>query len=185
MTTKKRTGNVKKQELKCPFILERGEKVVEYGDFGAFSVWITTRQAVFHSYTGYEVRTTPYAVGIDGKASETSLYAWLVNLVKMKKGTDGHEEELLSEGVKKGDALFASKVITEANLVKPMSVFIDLNEATKAAQEYMEWLEKAQKDLLESMQTLAASPDDERALAEDAKKVEVSEILSGIKEEDA
>lgn len=67
----------KKKETKgFEFIIEEKD-VLERENFGSFEIVITKGYACFKNYTGFRVFTTPYAVGLDGVAHETSLYAWL------------------------------------------------------------------------------------------------------------
>ena len=51
------------------------------------------------------------------------------------------------------------KVLTEANLVKPMTVFTDINEAQKEAENYMKWMEGQMKDLDKAMNTTPPEED--------------------------
>ena len=51
------------------------------------------------------------------------------------------------------------KVLTETNLVKPMTVFTDINEAQKEAENYMKWMEGQMKDLNKAMNTTPPEED--------------------------
>ena len=66
----------KKKQQGFEFIIKESD-VLERENFGSFEIVITKQGAIFKNYTGFRVFTTPYAVGLDGVAHETSLYAWL------------------------------------------------------------------------------------------------------------
>ena len=51
------------------------------------------------------------------------------------------------------------KVLTETNLVKPMTVFTDINEVQKEAENYMKWMEGQMKDLNKAMNTTPPEED--------------------------
>ena len=71
------------------------------------------------------------------------------------------------------------KVVTEANLIKPMAVFTDIDEAQKEAENYLKWMEKQMKDLDKAMSTTPPEEDlkanaefEQKAImAEEAKEV--------------
>lgn len=129
------------------FKLASGE-VLERVHFGAFELVKTKRGIMFKTYTGYHVWVTPYAVGLDGKAKPKSLYAWLDNLIEAKEAYGGHESEPFGDsGHTKGEILESMVVLTQANIVYPLTAFVDEDRATKFALDYMEWL-RLQQDAL-------------------------------------
>lgn len=169
----------KKETKGFEFIIEEKD-VLERENFGSFEIIISKGYACFKNYTGYRVFTTPYAVGVDGKAHETSLYAWLKYMVDFKKSIKGKENEIFCDTTSTNqEFLDGMKVLTEANLTKPMSVFTDINEAQKGAENYMVWLEGQMKDLDKAMHTTPPEEDlkanaefkQKAIIAEEAKEV--------------
>ena len=155
------------------FRIADGE-VTERVHFGAFEIVKTKRGIMFKTYTGFHVWTTPYAVGLDGKAQPKSLYAWLDNLIEAKKAYKGHESEPFGGGGHtKGEILESMVVLTQANLVYPLTAFIDEERATKFALEYMEWLKKQQEKLAEAM----SAPVEDENLKEEFEQGEKVKIL--------
>jgi hypothetical protein len=173
----KRTIKQSENKKLPTILLYRGEKIKERCDFTTFEIIITTRRAIYKNHVGYMVSTTPYAVASDGKAHEASLYAWLINLVNTQKAFRGHEkEQYLDSDITKGEILLTDKIITEANLTKPMAVFTNLDYATKAASEYIQWLNEQQKKLEDTMSEKAPEEDakidaEEKAIIENRKTV--------------
>ena len=87
----------KKKETKgFEFIIKESD-VLERENFGSFEIVVFKQGICFKNYTGYKVFTTPYAVGLDGVAHETSLYAWLRYMVDFKKSIKGKENEMFGE----------------------------------------------------------------------------------------
>lgn len=165
-------------------MLELSEKdLLEKEEFGSFYIEIYKTGIMFSNYTGYRVFTTPYAVGLDGVAHETSLYAWLKYMVDFKKSIKGKEDEMFGETTSTNkEFLDGMKVLTEANLIKPMAVFTDINEAQKEAENYMKWMEGQMKDLNKAMNTTPPE-EDLKANAEFEQKVimaeEAKEVFDG------
>lgn len=168
-----------KKQQGFEFIIKESD-VLERENFGSFEIVITKQGAIFKNYTGFRVFTTPYAVGLDGVAHETSLYAWLKYVVDFKKSIKGKENEMFGETTSTNrEFLDGMKVITEANLIKPMAVFTDIEEAQKEAENYMKWLESQMKDLDKVINTTLPEEDfkanaefEQRAImAEGAKEV--------------
>lgn len=168
-----------KKQQGFEFIIKESD-VLERENFGSFEIIIMKGYACFKNYTGFRVFTTPYAVGLDGVAHETSLYAWLKYMVDFKKSIKGKEDEMFGEtGSTNRDFLGGMKVVTEANLVKPMAVFTDINEAQKEAENYLKWMEQQMKDLDKAMNTTPPEEDlkanaefEQKAImAEEAKEV--------------
>lgn len=174
---------VKKKETKgFEFIIKESD-VLERENFGSFEIIITKGYACFKNYTGFRVFTTPYAVGLDGVAHETSLYAWLKYMVDFKKSIKDKENEMFGKTTSTNkEFLDGMKVLTEANLIKPMAVFTDINEAQKEAENYIKWMEGQMKDLNKAMNTTPPE-EDLKANAEFEQKVimaeEAKEVLDG------
>ena len=164
--------NKKKQGFE--FIIKESD-VLERENFGSFEIVVFKQGICFKNYTGYRVFTTPYAVGLDGAAHETSLYAWLKYMVDFKKSIKGKENEMFGETTSTNkEFLDGMKVLTEANLVKPMTVFTDIDEAQKEAENYMKWMESQMKDLDKVMNT-TPSEEDFKANAEFEQKAIMAE----------
>lgn len=160
--------------------------VLEREHFGSFEIVLTKIGAIFRNYTGYMVFTTPYAVGLDGVAHETSLYAWLKHMVDFKKSIEGKVNEKFADtDTTNQQMLDGMKIATEANLIKPQVVFTDFDEASREAVHYMEWFDEKAKSLDEAMnatppeEDLKANAEFEynAIMAEEAK-----EVLNGIAE---
>lgn len=163
-----------KKQQGFEFIIKESD-VLERENFGSFEIIISKQGAIFKNYTGYRVFTTPYAVGLDGVAHETSLYAWLKYVVDFKKSIKGKENEMFGEtGSTNQEFLDGMKVLTEANLIKPQAVFTDINEAQKEAENYMKWMEGQMKDLEEVINT-APPEEDLKANAEFEQKAIMAE----------
>lgn len=150
----------KKKETKgFEFIIKESD-VLERENFGSFEIVVFKQGICFKNHTGYKVFTTPYAVGLDGVAHETSLYAWLRYMVDFKKSIKGKENEMFGETTSTNkEFLDGMKVLTEANLIKPMTVFTDINDAQKEAENYMKWMEGQMKDLNKAMNTTPPEED--------------------------
>lgn len=165
-------------------MLELSEKdLLEKEEFGSFYIEIYKTGIMFSNYTGFRVFTTPYAVGLDGVAHETSLYAWLKYMVDFKKSIKDKENEMFGETTSTNkEFLDGMKVLTEANLIKPMAVFTDINEAQKEAENYIKWMEGQMKDLNKAMNTTPPE-EDLKANAEFEQKVimaeEAKEVFDG------
>lgn len=165
----------KKKETKgFEFIIKESD-VPERENFGSFEIVVFKQGICFKNYTGYKVFTTPYAVGSDGVAHETSLYAWLRYMVDFKKSIKGKENEMFGETTSTNkEFLDGMKVLTEANLIKPMTVFTDINDAQKEAENYMKWMEGQMKDLNKAMNTTPPE-EDLKANAEFEQKAIIAE----------
>ena len=165
----------KKKETKgFEFIIKESD-VLERENFCSFEIVVFKQGICFKNYTGYKVFTTPYAVGLDGVAHETSLYAWLRYMVDFKKSIKGKENEMFGETTSTNkEFLDGMKVLTEANLIKPMTVFTDINDAQKEAENYMKWMEGQMKDLNKAMNTTPPE-EDLKANAEFEQKAIIAE----------
>lgn len=161
------------------FILEEKD-VLERVHFGRFEVVKTRRGMMFKTYTGYHVWVSPWTVGTDGKAHETSLYQWLDELLTMEKMFRGHEEETVGDTeTTKGDLLEMARITTEANLISPLTAFIDRDHAAQKAVEYMDW----QKSMMKTLQEAAASPAPQEDLRADAEAEAAREAAETMSEE--
>ena len=159
---------------KYEFRIEEGEVLRRVG-FGSFEVIKTKRGIMFKTYTGFHIWTTPYAMGVDGKAQPKNLYAWLDNLIEFKEAVSGHEDESFGDsGQSKGDVLEALKILTEANLVMPVTAFVDEGRAQEAALSYMRWLKDMQDGLREAMSS-PLPEEDVKADFEGAERYKLAE----------
>lgn len=165
----------KKKETKgFEFIIKESD-VLERENFGSFEIVVFKQGICFKNHTGYKVFTTPYAVGLDGVAHETSLHAWLRYMVDFKKSIKGKENEMFGETTSTNkEFLDGMKVLTEANLIRPMTVFTDINDAQKEAENYMKWMEGRMKDLNKAMNA-TPSEEDLKANAEFEQKAIMAE----------
>lgn len=153
--------------------------------FRNFCIVLTDRGAMFETYTGYHVWTTPFVTGLDGRTQEKSLYAWLVRMVGLSDGTKGKEKEMY-EGtdVKRGEFLEAMETLTACNLLEPQVVFTDMDKAGERALAYMRWIsekagelerEAARKPVEDGMEEM-------RALSGEWAKIEREEVLGDLDE---
>ena len=165
----------KKKETKgFEFIIKESD-VLERENFGSVEIVVFKQGICFKNYTGYKVFTTPYSVGLGGVAHETSLYAWLRYMVDFKKSIKGKENEMFGETTSTNkEFLDGMKVLTEANLIKPMTVFTDINDAQKEAENYMKWMEGQMKELNKAMNTTPPE-EDLKANAEFEQKAIIAE----------
>lgn len=148
-----------KRQQGFEFIIKESD-VLERENFGSFEIVVFKQGICFKNYTGYKVFTTPYAVGLDGVVHETSLYAWLKYMVDFKKSIKGKKNEMFGETTSTNkEFLDGMKVLTEANLIKPMAVFTDIDEAQKEAENYMKWMEGQMKYLNKAMNTTPPEED--------------------------
>lgn len=164
--------------------------VEERVSFGSFEVVKTKKGMLFKTYTGYHVFCTPYTVDMYGETAKTSLYQWLENLLDTYHAFEGRLDEPFGEGEVDGqpilnkDIMDMDKIVTEANLVYPLTVFTDTEHAVKAANEQIAWLREQSEKLAESMAKDLSTDDDVlRAEAHEAAKVDVAETLKEIQEE--
>lgn len=173
-----------KKQQGFEFIIKESD-VLERENFGSFEIIVCRTGIMFKNYTGYKVFTTPYAVGLDGVAHETSLYAWLKYMVDFKKSIVGKENEMFGDTTSTNlEFLDGMKVVTEANLIKPMAVFTDIDEAQKEAENYLKWMEKQMKDLDKAMSTTPPE-EDLKANAEFEQKAIMSEEAKEVFDESA
>lgn len=159
------------------FKIEDNE-IVERENFGHFEVLITKTGALFKTYTGFHVWTARYALGVDGKAGDMTLFSWLEALVHKKKEIVGHENEPYdgNSDITKGDMLESLKIVTEANLTASMSVFANEERAIKAAQSHIDWLKGYMEKLDSEMRKRAEEVDEKKEfeIIESAKIAEES-----------
>lgn len=148
-----------KKQQSFEFIIKESD-VLERENFGSFEIVVYKQGICFKNYTGYKVFTAPYSVGFDGLVHETSLYAWLKYMVDFKKSIKGKENEMFGDTASTNqEFLDGMNMITEANLIRPMTVFTDINEAQKEAENYMKWIEGQMKDLDKAMNTTPPEED--------------------------
>lgn len=179
MNKKNKTMAKKKEQQGFEFIIKESD-VLERENFGSFEIIITKGYACFKNYTGFRVFTTPYAVGLDGVAHETSLYAWLKYMVDFKKSIKGKENEMFGDTTSTNqEFLDGMKVLTEANLIKPMAVFTDINEAQKEAENYLKWIGEQMNDLDKAMNSTPPE-EDLKANAEFEQKAIMAEKAKDI-----
>lgn len=127
-------------------------KVEKVQDFGRFLVVILKDSAVYHSYTGFEIRCNAWCRGMSSETKRASLYEWLVNLVRIKEACVKHGKENYPEtGMSYNDLLDTIVIMTEANLTHPITAFTDVDAAAKFANEYISWLGDKMKELGETM----------------------------------
>lgn len=128
-------------------------KVEKVQDFGRFLVVLLKDSAVYHSYSGYEIRCNAWSRGVVSKTERASLYEWLVNLVGMKEACATYGKEDYPEtGMSYNDLLDTMVIMTEANLTHPITAFTDVDAAAKFANEYITWLGDKMKALGETME---------------------------------
>lgn len=126
--------------------------VTEVADFGPFFIVLLKDGAIYHTHFGYEVRCKRWLMDLSGGTNETTLYNWLCNLVQMKKATAGHEDEMFPETDQtKEQMLEYSKLITDANMLHPVTAFSDLETATKFANERINYLRESSQKLDSAM----------------------------------
>lgn len=128
------------------------KKVVSVTDFGSFFIVLLKDGAIYHTHIGYEVRCKRWLMDINNERKETTLYNWLVNLVAMKKDFKGKENELFPETDRTyKDMLDFTVICTEANMLHPVSAFVDADEAAKFANERLNYLQEQSKKLEAAM----------------------------------
>lgn len=173
-----RTANKSRvdQGMACEFCI-REKDVLRRANFGSFEIIKAKSGMMFKTYTGFHVWTTPYAVGLDGKARPKNLYAWLDNLLNFSDEVAGHEKENFGDsGLTIGDIFDAMKTLTEANLIAPVTAFVDEGRAQEKAMEYMSWLYDMQTAL---GKTMSEQPPEDDAMANaeaDAKREELGYV---------
>lgn len=117
--------------------------IKETVDFGSFEVLMCKGGALFRTHTGFHIWTAPWVMTMEGKSETNNLYQWLLNLVEMKHETEKHPDEAFPEvdnGATYSDVLEGMVLLTIANLMHPVTAFIDVDEATKFAKQRLDWL---------------------------------------------
>lgn len=163
------------------------KKVVGVTDFGSFFVVLLKDGAIYHTHIGYEVRCKRWLMDVSNDRKETSLYSWLVNLVAMKGSIKGKEEELFPGTDQTNQAMLDfSVIITEANMLHPVSAFCDMDEAAKFANDRLNWL-RAHSEKLEAAMNAETKEESEEDLAKDfehgQKAVMAEELAKEVGEE--
>lgn len=140
----------------------KSQDIVKVADFGAFEVIITKRGAMFRTHTGFHVWCSPYVLGLDGKACEASLYAWLKNLADAKELFPARSGEAYPDagGATYGDILDYMRIVTEANMTYPLVAFTDIETAAGLASQRISQLGALQESLAAAM---GAAPPEETA----------------------
>lgn len=165
----------------------QSKDIVEVADFGSFEVVATKSGVMFKTHTGFHVWCTPYVLDLEGKAHENNLYAWLTNLIEAKKSFSGeHQDEIIEDAaVSKGEMLDVMKIITEANMTHPITAFVDIDSATKFANERIEWLGKMQSKLSDALsaEVKEETQDDIKSNFEHgANEIEKDSVISVLQE---
>lgn len=180
------------REVGKPYDMSFGE-LREKVHFGSFAVVVTSRGALFETYTGYHVWTTPFVTGRDGDVRQKTLYGWLMNLIEFRRQCEGHEGEPMAdipadeEGhvVTNGEMLEHLKVVTEANLMQPVVIFGDANRAIEAAVDYEKWLTGCYERLVEASARVedVSDMDEMRAIAEIEGDMVRGEVMGALADE--
>lgn len=138
------------------------KNVKEVADFGGFYVVVLKDEIIFRTHAGFEIRAKAWIRNMDGTVADTSLYAWLTNLVAMKNEIKGKEKEIFPETDVTNQDVFDSMVImTEANLTYPMAAFTDSDRAAKFANEHLAWLRQKSEELEAAMNAPVAEETEE------------------------
>lgn len=161
------------------------KKVVSVTDFGSFFIVLLKDGAIYHTHIGYEVRCKRWVMDVNNNRQIGLLYNWLENLVDFKKNIKGKEKELFpGSGSTNQDMLDFSVIVTEANMLHPVSAFVDASVAAKFANERMKYL-REQSEKLEAAMNATVKEETEEDLAknfEDGQKAviadQVSELIS-------
>lgn len=141
------------------------KNVVSVTDFGSFFIVLLKDGAIYHTHIGYEVRCKRWLMDVNNERKETTLYNWLVNLVAMKNEIKGHEDELFPETDQTNQQMLDyTKVITEANILHPVSAFSDMDTAAKFANERLKYL-REQSEKLEAAINAEVKEETEEDLA--------------------
>lgn len=144
------------------------EEVLRRVNFGTFEVILTKRGAMFKTYTGYHIWCTPYAANAEGKASTKTLYAWLMHLIELKDACSDKKFAgmTFTDEVKytNEDYFNAMCTITEANLSKPLTIFVDAKYAQEEAFRQLDWLSMQAKALEESMSEYKATEEENQII---------------------
>ena len=74
-------------------------------------------------------------------------------------------------------------MLTETNMIAPLTAFIDEERATKLALEYMEWLKKQQEKLADVMSAPVEDEDPEEEFEQGEKVKILGEALDAVTEE--
>lgn len=161
--------------------------LVERRCFSSFAVTRTSRGMLFETYTGYHVWTTPYVAGVGGDVVRVkSLHGWLSLLLDVA-GKSELDRDALYPGLPDdaamsyGEMLDAMLIITECNLLHPVTAFVDGDRSVECSRRYMEWLGKQSAALSEAMSGDAADDDAEmRGAALAVRDAEVRGVLGGM-----
>lgn len=183
MAKKENIGAIHKpREVGEPYVMDFG-KLVERRHFGSFAIVLTERGALYETYTGYHVWTTPFAADKDGGVQKKSLYAWLLNVVEVSRVADVSPDlRVGGSGITYRELLDTLRIMTEANMLHPMSAFVDEGRAMDFAVKYMDWLNSRYEDLKSSIANprKEAAMGDEAALALERAVLDARETVKGL-----
>lgn len=163
-------------------------EIEERRTWPSFAVTRTTRGIVFETYTGYHVWTTPYVVGVNQDVRAKSLHAWLSLLLEVASKADEAKDALYpglpaEDAMTYGQLLEAMRIITETNMLHPVTAFVDEGRAAEYSTRYIDWLKERAAQLQDAMTALPADEDTElRANALMERETEVREVVGGMLE---
>ena len=132
-------------------------------DFGHFFIVILKDCAIFHTHIGFEARFKRWGgVDMEGHALTTTTFAWLENLVAMKKEVKGKENDIFPEtDVTYQDMLDSMVIITDSNITHPLTAFLNADDAAKFAKEKLDYIGRMQKELENVMNTTVSEETEE------------------------
>lgn len=158
-------------------------------DFGRFEVVVCKGGVIFRTHLGFMLWCTPWVASFDGTSGRSSLYEWLTNLASLKKESEGRESLPYPDdpSVTYGDVLDSMALITESNLTHPTVAFIDLEDASRFAKQYIDWLIAKTKELDAAMSAPVAdeSEEDLRRNFEHGQAAVMAEVAAAALKESA
>lgn len=160
--------------------------ILERRTFPSFALTKTSRGILFETYTGYHVWSTPYVTDQSGVLRAKSLHAWLSLLLEVASKCDESADELypglpVGDSMTYGDLLAVLRIVTETNLLHPVTAFVDEKRAADFSTSYMDWLKERASELERAMSSISRGDDAEmRASALMEREVEVREIMGGL-----
>lgn len=186
VATKKSVGN----SLGNYFEVKRKD-ITYVADFGRFEVVVCKGGVIFRTHLGFMLWCTPWVVAMDGSSGRSSLYEWLTNLAAMKKECEGKETlpypGMDDSSITYADMLDSMVMITESNLTHPTVAFVDLDEASRFAKQYINWLISKTKELDAAMSAPVAdeSEEDLRRNFEHGQAAVMAEVAAAALKESA
>lgn len=163
------------------------KNVVSITDFGSFFIILLKDGAIYHTHIGYEVRCKRWCTDMNNETQETTLFNWLSNLVDFKKAVRGNEQvEFPGTGQTNEQMLDYMKILTEANMLHPVTAFSDLDTATKFASDRINFLrEKAEElDKATSSSVQEESEEDMRKNYENGQQAVIAEDTASVLADD-